>query len=186
MTLPFFHDHGYSNEQIAWVVKIVGLTLSILGVFIAGMLVARWGLLRSLVLGSVLMMISSCGFALLATTHTPTLLGLGLANGFDNLAIAMQGTVFIAFLSSLTSSKYTATQYALFSSLFALAGKTVEGLSGFVSHATGYAVFFVYTASLSLPGLLLLLWLWRRNASGEGLPVLELAAAGGNAHARGG
>jgi PAT family beta-lactamase induction signal transducer AmpG len=186
MTLPFFHDHGYSNEQIAWVVKIVGLTLSIIGVFIAGMLVAKWGLLRSLVFGNVLMMISSSGFALLATTHTPTLLGLGLANGFDNLAIAMQGTVFIAFLSSLTSSKYTATQYALFSSLFALAGKTVEGFSGFVSHATGYTLFFIYTASLSLPGLLLLFWLWRRSVGGAGLPALELAAPGGNAHARGG
>jgi MFS transporter, PAT family, beta-lactamase induction signal transducer AmpG len=186
MTLPFFHDHGYSNEQIAWIVKIVGLTLSMLGVFIAGLLVAKWGLLRSLVVGSILMMISSSGFALLATTHTPTLLGLGIANGIDNLGIAVQGTVFIAFLSSLTSEKYTATQYALFSSLFALAGKTVEGFSGFVSHATGYAFFFVYTASLSIPGLLLLFWLWRRSAGGAGLPVLALADAGGNAQARGG
>jgi MFS transporter, PAT family, beta-lactamase induction signal transducer AmpG len=185
MTLPFFHDHGYSNEQIAWVVKIIGLTLSMLGVFIAGLLVARWGLLRSLVLGSVLMMISSSGFAVLATTHTATLLGLGIANGLDNLAIAIQGTVFIAYLSSLTSQKYTATQYALFSSLFALTGKTVEGFSGFVSRSTGYPLFFVYTAALSIPGLLLLFWLWRR-AGGAGLPALALADAGGNAHARGG
>ncbi|HEY7886762.1 MAG TPA: MFS transporter [Steroidobacteraceae bacterium] len=181
MTLPFFHDHGYSNEQIAWVVKIIGLSLSVLGVFFAGLLVAKWGLLRSLVTGSILMMISSSGFALLATTHTPTLLGLGLANGFDNLAIAVQGTVFIAFLSSLTSPKYTATQYALFSSLFALTGKTLEGFSGFVSHATGYQVFFVYSATLSIPGLLLLFWLWRRSGAGMGLSPLALADAGGNA-----
>ena len=186
MTLPFFHDHGYSNEQIAWVVKIVGLTVSVFGVFLAGLLVAKWGLLRSLVVGSVLMMISSSGFAVLATTHTPTLLGLGLANGFDNLAIAVQGTVFIAYLSSLTSQKYTATQYALFSSLFALAGKTVEGFSGFVSHATGYPLFFVYTAALGIPGLLLLSWLWRHTAGGAGLPMPALADAGGNAHAGGG
>lgn len=185
MTLPFFHDHGYSNEQIAWVVKIVGLTVSVLGVFLAGLLVAKWGLLRSLVAGSFLMMIGNCGFALLASTHGPTLLGLGLANGFDNLAIAVQGTVFIAFLSSLTSPRYTATQYALFSSLFALTGKTLEGFSGFVSHATGYPLFFIYTASLSLPGLLLLLWLWRRSGSGEGLPALALADAGGSGHVRG-
>jgi PAT family beta-lactamase induction signal transducer AmpG len=185
MTLPFFHDHGYSNEQIAWVVKIIGLTLSMLGVFIAGLLVARWGLLRTLVLGSILMMLSSSGFAVLATTHTATLLGLGVANGLDNLAIAIQGTVFIAYLSSLTSQKYTATQYALFSSLFALSGKTVEGFSGFVSHSTGYPLFFVYTAALSIPGLLLLVWLWR-SAGGAGLPALALADAGGNAHAPGG
>lgn len=186
MTLPFFHDHGYTNDQIAWVVKIIGLTVSVAGVFIAGLLVAKWGLLRSLVAGSILMMISSSGFAVLATTHTATLLGLGLANGFDNLAIAVQGTVFIAFLSSLTSPKYTATQYALFSSLFALTGKTVEGFSGFVSHAAGYPLFFLYTASLSIPGLLLLFWLWRRDSAGTGLPVLALADAAGNAHARGG
>jgi MFS transporter, PAT family, beta-lactamase induction signal transducer AmpG len=186
MTLPFFHDHGYSNDQIAWVVKIVGLTVSVLGVFVAGLLVAKWGLLRSLVAGSILMMISSAGFAVLATTHTPTLLGLGLANGFDNLAIAVQGTVFIAFLSSLTSPKYTATQYALFSSLFALTGKTLEGFSGFVSHSTGYPLFFVYTASLSIPGLLLLFWLWRRSDAGAGLPTLALADAGTNANAPGG
>lgn len=185
MTLPFFHDHGYSNEQIAWIVKIVGLTLSMFGVFLAGLLVAKWGLLRSLVAGSILMMVSNSGFALLATTHAPTLLGLGIANGLDNLAIAVQGTVFIAFLSSLTSPKYTATQYALFSSLYALSGKTVEGFSGFVSRATGYPVFFIYTATLSIPSLLLLFWLWRRSGSGAGVPALALADGNGNVHARG-
>src|SRR6185312_9054612 len=119
------------------------------------------------------------------TTRTPTLLGLGLANGLDNLAIAVQGTVFIAYLSSLTSQKYTATQYALFSSLYALAGKTMEGFSGFVSHAAGYRLFFLYAASLSIPGLLLLLWLWRRSSGGADLPAPALADASGNAHAGG-
>ncbi|HEV2269843.1 MAG TPA: MFS transporter [Steroidobacteraceae bacterium] len=186
MTLPFFHDHGYSNEQIAWVVKIIGLTLSMFGVFLGGLLVAKWGLLRSLIAGSVLMMISNSGFALLATTHTATLLGLGVANGLDNLAIAVQGTAFIAFLSSLTSPKYTATQYALFSSLYALTGKTLEGFSGFVSRASGYPLFFVYTATLSIPSLLLLFWLWRQSGSGSGVPALALADGGESAHAGGG
>ena len=181
MTLPFFHDHGYSNEQIAWVVKIVGLSVSVLGVFIGGLLVAKWGLLRSLAAGSILMMCSSSGFLGLATTHTPTLLGLGLANGLNNLAIAIQGTVFIAYLSSLTSQKYTATQYALFSSLYALTGKTMEGFSGFVSHAAGYQLFFVYTGSLSIPALLLLYWLWHRSSAAADLLEPAVADTAGNA-----
>ena len=76
----------------------------------------------------------------------------------------MHGTSLIAFLSSLTSPKYTATQYALFSSFYALPGKILEGLSGFVVDSIGYSAFFVYTASLSLPGLLLLYVLARRGA----------------------
>ena len=178
---PFYVDHGYSNGQIATVVKIYGLSVSVAGVFIAGLLIAKMGLVRSLVLGSILTLSSNIGFALLATTHTPTLLGLGLANSLDNLALSIQGTALIAFLSSLTSAKYTATQYALFSSLYALPGKTLEGFSGFVSHATGFPLFFTYTASLSIPGLLLLFWLWRRGLGDKGLPTLitvdEAAAA---------
>jgi PAT family beta-lactamase induction signal transducer AmpG len=182
---PFYVDHGYSNDQIATVVKVYGLSVSVVGVFIAGVLIARLGLLRSLVLGSVLTMLSNTGFALLATTHTPTLLGLGLVNALDNLALSVQGTALIAFLSSLTSPKYTATQYALFSSLYALPGKTLEGLSGFVSHATGFPIFFTYTASLSIPGLLLLLWLWRRGSGGKGLPALAVMGDVGSVSAAG-
>ena len=71
----------------------------------------------------------------------------------------MHGTALIAFLSGLTSTRYTATQYALFSSLYAIFGKLLEGTSGFVVDSIGYPAFFTYTASLSLPGLLLLAWL---------------------------
>jgi len=169
---PFYVDHGYTNDQIATVVKIYGLSVAVVGVFFAGLLIAKIGLLRSLALGSLLVMASNSGFALLATTHTPTLLGLGLANALDNLALVVQGTALLAFLSSLTSPKYTATQYALFSSLYSLPGKTLEGFSGIISHWTGYPLFFVYTASLSIPGLLLLFWLWRRGSGGKGLPSL--------------
>lgn len=164
MINPFYIDQGYTLAQIATVVKVYGLSMSLVGVFIAGVLIAKIGLLRSLVLGSVLVMASNAGFATLATTHTPTLLGLGLVNGLDNLASAIHGTSLIAFLSSLTSPKYTATQYALFSSLYALPGKILDGLSGIVVDHIGYPLFFVYTASLSLPGLILLYFLTRRGA----------------------
>ena len=167
MANPFYIDHGYTLQQIATVVKVYGLIMSMLGVVAAGAFVARFGLMRSLVLGSVLLIASNLAFATLATTHEPTLLGLGLVNGFDNLAIAAQGVALIAFLSSLTSERYTATQYALFSSLYALPGKILEGTSGFVVDHVGYPVFFTYTAALSLPGLILLYFLNRRGVVGR-------------------
>jgi PAT family beta-lactamase induction signal transducer AmpG len=166
MVNPFYIDQGYTLAQIATVVKVYGLLMAIVGVFIAGILIAKIGLFRSLVLGSVLIMLSNLGFALLATAHRPTLVGLGFVNGFDNLALAVHGTALIAFLSSLTSAKYTATQYALFSSLYALPGKILEGFSGVVVDHIGYPPFFVYTASLALPGLVLLYFLKRADALG--------------------
>ena len=162
MANPFYLDRGYTLTQIAAVVKLYGLALSLIGVVLAGYLIARLGLLRSLLLGSLMIMLSNLGFSLLARAPAPTLLELGLVNGLDNLAQALHGTALIAFLSSLTSARYTATQYALFSSLYALPGKLLEGMSGFVVDAVGYPWFFIYTASLSVPALLLL-WLLRRH-----------------------
>jgi len=90
-------------------------------------------------------------------------------NIIDNLAQALHGTALIAFLSSLTSPKYTATQYALLSSLYTMPGKLFfEGTSGFVVEGIGYPSFFLYTASLSLPALAILAWLvWRRRFNPE-------------------
>jgi PAT family beta-lactamase induction signal transducer AmpG len=169
MVNPFYIDHGYTLVQIARVVKVYGLSAAIAGVLLAGLLIAKIGLRRSLVLGSVLLMCSNLGFALLATTDTPTLLGLGLVNGLDNIALAVQGTALIAFLSGLTSPKYTATQYALFSSLYALPGKLLEGFSGVIVNHVGYPVFFVYTASLSLIGLFMLYVLTRWGLTRTGV-----------------
>ena len=170
MANSFYIDRGYSLTQIAAVVKLYGLAMSLIGVVIAGFVIARVGLLRSLIAGSVMIMLSNVGFSLLARAASPTLLELGLVNAFDNLAQAMHGTALIAFLSSLTSARYTATQYALFSSLYALPGKILEGLSGFVVDAIGYPTFFLYTASLSIPALLLL---WYLSARG---PLLQLGS----------
>jgi PAT family beta-lactamase induction signal transducer AmpG len=162
MANPFYIDHGYTVGQIGRIVKIYGLSASLVGVVIAGMFIVRFGLVRSLILGSLLIMMSNAGFSLLASTTTPTLWGLGFVNIVDNLAQAMHGTALIAFMSSLTSPKYTATQYALLSSLYTMPGKLFfEGTSGFVVEAVDYPLFFIYTASLSIPALLILWWLVR-------------------------
>jgi hypothetical protein len=89
--------------------------------------------------------------------------GLSFIVGFDNLALGVHGTSLIAFMSSLTSARYTATQYAVLSSLYALPGKLLMGTSGFMVDALGYGDFFLYTACLSIPGLILLYWLSRRD-----------------------
>jgi PAT family beta-lactamase induction signal transducer AmpG len=94
-----------------------------------------------------------------------TNLGLSFIVGFDNLALGVHGTALIAFMSSLTSAKYTATQYAVLSSLYALPGKLLMGTSGLMVDALGYGDFYLYAAMLSIPGLLLLLWLSRRDIS---------------------
>ena len=182
MVNPFYIDHHYTLDQIAAVVKIYGLLMSIVGVFVAGLLVARIGLLRTLMLGSLLLISSNLGFAWLATRHEPTVLGLGLVNGLDFLAISTQGVALVTFLSSLTSVKYTATQYALFSSLYAIPGKILEGMSGVVVDHIGYVAFFVYTASLSVPGLVLLYFLRRRGpfAPQSPSPAAAVASADGD------
>ena len=164
MVNPFYIDRGFTLAQIATVVKLYGLLMSLVGVLLAGVLIARLGLLRSLVLGSVLIIVSNLGYALLASAQTATILGLGAVNALDNLALAMHGTALLAFLSGLTNARYTATQYALFSSLYALPGKLLEGTSGMVVDRIGYPHFFLYTASLALPGLLLLFALRRQGA----------------------
>jgi PAT family beta-lactamase induction signal transducer AmpG len=161
MANSFYIDHGYTLVQIGTVVKFCGLPASLLGVLLGGALVARAGLARALLAGSLLIVASNLGFSLLASRQAPTLLGLGAVNGLDNIAQGIHGTALIAFLSSLTSPRYTATQYALFSSLYALLGKILEGYSGRVVDAIGYTDFFLYTASLSIPGLALLFVLQR-------------------------
>jgi PAT family beta-lactamase induction signal transducer AmpG len=169
MVNPFYIDHGYTLGEIARVVKLYGLSAAIGGVLLAGLMIGKIGLLRSLVLGSVLLICSHLGYALLATTDTPTLLGLGLLNSLDNIALAVQGTALIAFLSGLTSPKYTAFQYALFSSIYSLPGKFLEGFSGFIVEHIGYPSFFVYTASLSLIGLFMLYVLTRWGLTRAGV-----------------
>jgi MFS transporter, PAT family, beta-lactamase induction signal transducer AmpG len=162
MINPFYIDHHYTLQDIALVVKVIGLAFSLLGIVIAGVVVARLGVIPALVLGALLIMASNLAFAALARTHGPTLIGLGLANVLDNLAQAVRGTALIAFMSGFTSARYTATQFALLSSLYALPGKVLEGTSGFVVDAIGYPHFFTYTASLAIPSLLLIYLYYRR------------------------
>jgi PAT family beta-lactamase induction signal transducer AmpG len=164
MANPFYLDVGYTLKEIAAVAKGYGVVMSILGTILGGVAVARLGTVKSLVVGSLLVIGSNLMFMTLAFQDDPSLVGLAVVISADNLAMGVAGTALIAYLSSLTSASYTATQYALFSSMYALPGKLLMGTSGFVVDAIGYPWFFVYTSSLGIPALVMLYFLSRPGA----------------------
>lgn len=157
MANPFYVDMGYSKDQVAAVTKVFGVVMTLLGAFIGGAMAMRWGVLRVLMLGAVLSAASNLLFAWLAG-QPPTTMGLALVVSADNLAGGIASAAFIAYLSQLTNVRYSATQYALFSSMMLLAPKWLAGFSGRFVDAFGYPQFFMATALLGVP-VLVLIWL---------------------------
>ena len=164
MANPFYLDVGYTLKEIAAVAKLFGLVSSIVGVLLGGVAVARLGTVKSLAFGSLAVIASNLMFMTLAFQDHPSITGLAIVVSADNLAMGIAGTALIAYLSSLTTASYTATQYALFSSMYALPGKLLMGTSGFVVDAVGYPWFFVYTSCLGIPALVMLYFLVRQRA----------------------
>ncbi|MDM0121292.1 AmpG family muropeptide MFS transporter [Variovorax arabinosiphilus] len=154
MANPFYVDMGFSKEEVAAVSKVFGVVMTLVGAFVGGILSMRLGVMRVLMLGAVLSAASNLLFAWLATQgHDMTMLVLVVSA--DNLAGGIASAAFIAYLSSLTNISYSATQYALFSSLMLLLPKFLAGYSGVFVDAYGYVPFFVGTALLGLPVLVL-------------------------------
>jgi PAT family beta-lactamase induction signal transducer AmpG len=162
MANPFYLDLGYTKLQIANIAKGLGFALSILGSFLGGVLVVRWGVLMTLLIGGVAVALTNLLFALLALTE-PNLVWLALIIGADNLSGGIAATSFIAYLSSLTHTAYTATQYALFSSLMTLPGKFTSGFSGIAVDTFGYPLFFVGAGVLGVPAIVMVLYLVHRE-----------------------
>lgn len=154
MANPFYVDMGYTKAQVAAVTKIYGVLMTLLGAFVGGAMAMRWGVMRVLMLGALLSASSNLLFAWLAG-QAPTTVGLTLVVSADNLAGGIASAAFIAYLSSLTNVQYSATQYALFSSMMLLAPKWLAGFSGQFVDAYGYSSFFISTAALGLPVLVL-------------------------------
>ncbi len=161
MANPFYLDLGFSKKEIAEVSKIFGFFMTILGASLGGVLVMRYGIMRPLLFGAVLVASTNFLFALLALVE-PDLVLLAAVVSADNLSGGLATSVFIAYLSSLTHSGYTATQYALFSSLMTLPAKLLGGLSGVIVDHYGYYLFFVYAAIIGAPAIILvsvLIWM---------------------------
>jgi PAT family beta-lactamase induction signal transducer AmpG len=160
MANPFYVDMGYTKDEVAAVTKVYGVLMTLVGAFVGGVLSSRLGVMRVLMLGAVLSAASNLLFAWLhGVGHDVR--ALVFVVSADNLASGIASAAFIAYLSSLTNIRYSATQYALLSSMMLLLPKFIAGFSGDVVNAHGYTAFFQGTAWLGVP-VLLLVWLASR------------------------
>ncbi len=167
MAMPFYLDMGFTKIEIANISKVFGFFMTIVGAGAGGILVARFGIMRPLLLGAVMAAASNLLFAMLAGMgHNLPMLTLVISA--DNLSGGLATSAFIAYLSSLTNSAYTATQYALFSSLMTLLPKILAGFSGMVVDAQGYVFFFIYSTIIGIPAILLVLYLMKQGRGTRG------------------
>ena len=157
MANPFYVDMGYTKDEVAAVTKVYGVVMTLVGAFVGGSLAMRFGVMRILMLGALLSACTNLLFAWLAG-HGHDVTALIAVVSADNLASGIASAAFIAYLSSLTHVSYSATQYALFSSMMLLLPKFVAGFSGDYVNAFGYVQFFASTALLGLP-VLGLVWI---------------------------
>jgi PAT family beta-lactamase induction signal transducer AmpG len=175
MATPFYLRMGFSLAEVGVISKGWGLAMTLLGAGLGGWMVARFGILRSLLFCGVLQALSNLVFAALAWVgySVPMLV---VTIGVENLTGGMGTTAFVAYMSSLCNVAYTATQYALLSSLMATARTALAAGGGWLADQIGWVAFFLTTAVAALPGLLLLVWMMRRyppapQAVGEGAPA---------------
>ncbi len=160
MANPFYLDLGFSKKEIADVTKVFGFFLTIFGTSLGGVLVVRYGIMKPLLFGAVIVAATNLLFAVLAFVEPNLYLLAGVVSA-DNLSGGIATAVFIAYLSSLANSAYTATQYALFSSLMTLPAKLIGGFSGEIVANFGYGGFFIYAALIGLPAIAMVIVLIR-------------------------
>jgi PAT family beta-lactamase induction signal transducer AmpG len=161
----FYLDLGFTLDQIALVSKLYGVLMTLGGALLAGLLIKRYGIPKTLLIGWVLLTIANLSYAYIAGI-SPGIGWLAVVVSVDNVANGIAGTAFIAYMSSLTNTAYTATQYALFGMLWSLPAKTIASQWGTIVDAWGYTPFFIYSAAIGLPALFLVIWAIRR-AGGE-------------------
>ena len=166
----FYLDLGFTLKQIALVSKVYGVLMTLAGALLAGLLIKRYGIPKTLLVGWVLLTVANLLYAYIAGI-APGIEWLATVVSVDNIANGIAGTAFIAYMSSLTNTAYTATQYALFGTLWSLPAKSIASQWGTIVDAWGYTPFFIYSAAIGLPALLLIVWLMRR-------PEASIAPAG--------
>lgn len=160
MANPFYVQLGFTGVEIASVTKVFGVVATLLGVFAGGVLVAKAGVWRALLIGGLLQAATNLIFAWLAGRGAD-IGALTIAVGADSFTGGLGSAAFVAYLSGLCNRAFTGTQYALLTSLMAFGRTVLASASGFMAASFGWAGFFILTTGLALPALLLLLWLWR-------------------------
>lgn len=158
---PFYLDTGFSKSDIATVSKMYGVWMGIGGAFLGGFVVAAIGVRRSLLIAALAVALSNLLFILMSLHPGEIWTFVATISG-DNLSQGFAGTVLVAFISGLVDKRYSATQYALLSSLANLPGKFIGGFSGYIVQESSYTVFFLISSMSVIPTLLLLAWLWKR------------------------
>lgn len=163
MTTPFYLDIGFSKTEIGAVVKLFGFWATVTGGLIGGLLIMRLGIFRSLWLFGILQGVSTAGFAVLAQVGA-SVPGLAAVITIENLSGGMGTAAYVAYMASLTNRKFTATQYALLSSLMGVPRVIAAAPTGYLADAMGWSWFFVACALIAVPGLLLIRWLHGRGS----------------------
>ena len=166
MTGPLYIELGYDKTTIGAIRSGAGLFATLFGVFVGGLVVARLDFKASLLIGVVAQSLTNLIYSWLAISDA-TAGGLAFAVVIDNIAYGAAGTILIAYMSSLTNTAFTATQYALFSSFYALPGKFIGGFSGYMVEAAGFFWFFVITALVGIPAGVLVFFLKRSEKKFE-------------------
>ena len=168
-----FQDLGFTNDEIAFYDVFIGFVALLVGVFVGGILYAKLGMKRSVLISLVLMAISNFGFAALAAAgHTN--MGMAAVIGFENFASGIGGVTVVAYLSALCNLRFTATQYALLSALASIAGRFLTGTTaGSLIEGMGYVNFYLLTTFIAMPGVILYWYMIR-----SGLADVSMGSAG--------
>lgn len=156
MTTPFYLDIGFSKSEIGAVVKLFGFWATVVGSLAGGVIMIRLGINRSLWIFGFLQAISTAGFALLAKIGY-SIPVLSTVIGFENLSSGMGTAAYVAFMAHITNKKFTATQYALLSSLMGIPRVMVSAPTGFFAKHIGWVGFFIVCTCIAIPGMLLLI-----------------------------
>ena len=177
MSSPLYVSLGFTAQEVAALSKVFGVAMTLVGVALGGLAVARWGLFPSLLVGGVLQNVSTLMYAALAMAgHDNFMLGLSIA--LENITGGLGSAAFVAYMSRLCNLRFTATQYALLSSLAAVGRTMLSANGGWLADKLDWVPFFTLATFAGLPGLLVLLWLMRRERAAGAAEDVAIGTVG--------